>query len=301
MTDVVRVAPEVAAAPEGAVALESTVIAHGLPHPENERAGLRLEAVVREEGAVPATVGVLAGVPTVGIGPEGIGRLARARRVRKCSLRDLPLAAARREDGATTVAATLLLAHRAGLRVFATGGIGGVHREAARTFDLSADLTALGRYPLVVVCAGAKSILDLPATRQALETLGVPVLGWRTEAFPAFYSRESGLRVDLRVETADEVVEVARHHWRWGARTAVLLTVPPPPEVALPRAQVEAAVEAALAEAGERGIEGAELTPFLLKRLVEATEGASLRVNLALLEENARVAARVARALASEG
>lgn len=295
----IRVAEEVRAARAAAravVALESTVLAHGLPRPQNLEVGRRLEAVVREAGAVPATIGVLAGEPWVGLAADGLPRLALADDVLKLSTRDLPLAVARRRDGATTVAATMWLAQRAGLEVFATGGIGGVHRGALP--DVSADITELGRTPMLVVCAGAKAILDLPATREALETAGVLVAGWQTDELPAFYSRTSGLPVDTRVENAAEAAELWAAQRALGLPGALLLCVPPPAEHALPAAEVEAAIARALADAEREGVRGKEITPFLLRAVAERTRGRSLAANVALLENNARVAAAVAAALA---
>lgn len=295
----IRVSEEVRTAlAEGrpVVALESTVLAHGLPRPRNLEVGRVLEAEVRAGGAVPATVAVLAGVPVAGLAAAELERVANADGVLKLSTRDLPLAVARAADGATTVAATSWLAHRAGIEVFATGGIGGVHRGEPR--DVSADLTELGRTPLVVVCAGAKSILDLPATREGLETAGVAVLGWRTDEFPGFYARETGLAVDARVEGAEEVAAVWRARRALGTPGALLLCVPPPEESALPADRVAEAIEGALEEARAAGVGGKEVTPFLLGAVARLTGGRSLEANVALLRRNARVAAEVAAAVA---
>jgi pseudouridine-5'-phosphate glycosidase len=282
------------------VALESTVIAHGLPHPENERAARGLEAAVRAEGAEPRTIGLIGGEPVVGLTEAQIRRLATAEGVRKVSLRDLPVAAARGLDGATTVAATLHLAHRAGLGVFATGGIGGVHRAAPgnTAWDVSADLDALARYPLVVVCAGPKAILDLEATREALETRGVPVVGYGCDAMPAFYSRSSGLAVDVRCDTPEEVAALVGARDRLGLSPALLVVVPPPESAAIRAEEIEPIIAEAVGEAAARGLRSAEVTPFLLRRLGALTGGRSLGANLALLEQNARVAARVAARIA---
>ncbi len=277
------------------VALESTVIAHGLPHPHNLEVAQALEAEVRAGGAVPATVAVIEGVPVVGLSAAEIERIAVGEGVLKLSTRDLPLARARRADGATTVAATLWLAHRAGIQVFATGGIGGVHRGPLP--DVSADLTELGRTPLIVVCAGAKAILDLVATREALETAGVLVVGWQTDDLPAFYSSASGLPVDAHVDTPQEVVELWRAHRELGLPGALLLCVPPPEPYALPPDEVAEAITQALARAEGEGVRGKEVTPFLLRAVVEGTGGRSLEANVALLRNNARVAAAVAAAL----
>jgi pseudouridine-5'-phosphate glycosidase len=281
----------------GVVALESTVIAHGLPHPRNVRVARELEDEVRAHGAVPATVGVVAGRPIVGLSADDVERLGTAEGVLKLSTRDLAVPVARGLDGATTVAATMWLAHRAGVAVFATGGIGGVHRGEAH--DVSADLTELGRTPMVVVCAGAKAILDLAATREALETAGVLVVGYGTDELPAFYSRESGIPVDVRADTADEVAALWSAHRALGAPGAILLCVPPPAEHALPAAEVERAIGDALLEAEARGIRGKEVTPFLLSSVAERTGGRSLEANVALLRNNARIAAEVAAAMAS--
>jgi pseudouridine-5'-phosphate glycosidase len=293
----IRLSPEVRdalAAGRPVVALESTVLAHGLPRPRNLEVGRLLEAEVRSAGAVPATIAVLGGVPTVGLSAEELEHIAEAEGVLKLSTRDLPLAVARGAYGATTVAATAWLAHRAGIHVFATGGIGGVHRGAP--LDVSADLLELSRTPIVVVSAGAKSVLDLPATREALESMGVLVLGWRTEEMPAFYSAGSGLPVDARVETADEVAGIWSAKQRLGAPGAVLLCAPPPAEHALDAAMVERAIRGALDEAARGGVRGRDVTPFLLRAVAEATGGDSLAANVALLRNNARIAGLVAAA-----
>ena len=277
------------------VALESAVITHGLPRPENLTLALALERVVREQGAIPATVGVLDGRVHVGLTRAQLERLAQEDGARKISRRDFGIALARRENGGTTVAGTLIAARLAGVKVFATGGIGGVHRHAP--FDVSADLPELARSPLVVVCAGAKSILDLPATVETLETMGVAVIGYQTDEFPAFYARESGLPVTVRVDSPAEIAAIARAHWNLGLESAILVVQPPPAAVALPVSQMEAMVAQALAEAEAARIRGAAVTPFLLSRVSQLSGGASLQANLALLENNARLAAQVAAAL----
>jgi pseudouridine-5'-phosphate glycosidase len=277
------------------VALESTVIAHGLPRPQNLETALRLEQVVREHDAVPATVAVLEGRLCVGLDGAQLERLAEREGVRKLSRRDLPLAVAERWDGATTVATTLWIAHRAGLRVFATGGVGGVHRGELP--DVSADLPELARTPLTVVCAGAKSVLDLPATREWLETHGVAVVGYGTDELPAFYTRRSGLAVDARADTAAEVAEIARARDRLGLEGALLVAVPVPAAVEVPEELMREALSEALRVADERGVTGRDLTPFLLAHMSWRSGGATLRANLALLENNARVAAEIAREL----
>lgn len=298
MPDLIRTSAPVAAAlreRRPVVALESTVLAHGLPRPRNLQVGRALEAEVRSGGAVPATVGVIAGVPIVGLSDEEVTRMATAEGVLKLSTRDLAVPVARGLDGATTVAATMYLAQRAGVRLFATGGIGGVHRGEAR--DVSADLTELGRTPMIVVCAGAKSVLDLPATREALETAGVLVVGWKTDELPAFYARESGLSVDVRADSAEEVAALWRAHRGLGSPGAILLCVPPPPEHALPADAIEATIREALALADREGVRGKDVTPFLLRAVAESTGGMSLEANVALLLNNARVGAAVAAAL----
>jgi pseudouridine-5'-phosphate glycosidase len=277
------------------VALESTLITHGLPRPQNLEVALALETAVREAGAVPATIALLAGEISVGLTGEQLRYLAEAEGVRKCSRRDLPIAVGLGQDGATTVAGTMLVAHMAGIRVFATGGIGGVHR--GHPFDVSADLTELGRTPVVVVCAGAKAILDLPLTLEVLETRGVPVIGYGTDQFPAFYTRSSGLPVDVRCDTPQAVAAIARARDALGLPGGMLVAVPVPAEAELPAADAERAIARALAEAEARGIQGKAVTPFLLDRVSELTGAASLRANVALLLNNARVASLIAAAL----
>jgi len=277
------------------VALESTVVTHGLPRPENIELALAMERVVETHGAVPATIALLAGQVHIGLLPDQLERLASSENVHKISLREFGPAAALGWDGGTTVAGTLLAASRAGIRVFATGGIGGVHLEPAN--DVSADLPALARYPLIVVCSGAKSILDLAATLEYLETSGVMVLGYQTDEFPAFFSRESGLPVPLRVESSAEIVEIALAHWQTGLESSILVCAPAPMEAAIPRRQVEEAIETALEHARRQGIRGHAVTPFLLEEISRITDKASLAANLALLQNNARVAAQIATAL----
>jgi len=278
------------------VALESAVITHGLPHPENLNLALDMEKAVRAEGAVPATIAVIKGAVHVGLEEAEIRMLAEVANTRKISLRDLGIAAARELSGGTTVATSMLAAEAAGLKVFATGGIGGVHRNAA--FDVSADLPQLGRSQVVVVCAGAKAILDLPATLEYLETQGVPIVGYQTDEFPAFYSRSSGLHVDIKADSAGDVAEIARAHWDLGLRSAILVVVPPPAEDAMSLEVVEKAIASALKEANKQGIHGAAVTPFLLGRVSELSSGESLKVNLSLLLNNGRVAAKIAKHLA---
>ncbi|HEX8748694.1 MAG TPA: pseudouridine-5'-phosphate glycosidase [Pyrinomonadaceae bacterium] len=277
------------------VALESTVIAHGLPRPLNLETALRLEAVVREEGAVPATVAVLKGVPTVGLTGEEVRHIAESPDVKKISRRDLALAVAGKWDAATTVASTMWIAHRAGLEVFATGGIGGVHRGSLP--DISADLPELARTPMLVVCSGAKIVLDLSATREWLETYGVTLLGYGVEEMPAFYSRTSGLSVDARVDSPEDVAQIARAQSSLRTEGAILVAVPVPAETEVPAEVLEEALDEAIGKAERAGIRGRELTPFLLSRMSERSGGATLAANIALLENNARVAAQIARAL----
>ena len=278
------------------VALESTVIAHGLPYPHNLDTARELEEVVRAGGALPATMGVVAGIPTIGLDDEALELFARGEDVRKLSRRDLAAAIAERLHGATTVAATMGLAAAAGIQVFATGGIGGVHRGARASWDVSGDLTELGRTPVLVVCAGAKAILDLPATLEVLETLGVPVVGYGCDEFPAFYRRSSGLPLTARADTPEDVAAMWMAHVRYGGGGGMLLCVPPPEADAMPRAVVEEAVGRALDEAAD--VRGAQVTPTLLSAIERATGGQSLRTNMALLKNNARVAAAAAVAIA---
>ena len=280
------------------VALESALISHGLPHPQNLETAQALELAVREHGAVPATIAIIEGKIRVGLTERELGRLATGTDIRKVSRRDLPIAVAQKRDGATTVAATMCVAALAGIEVLATGGIGGVHRS--QHSDISADLPELARTRVAVVCSGAKSILDLPLTLEWLETYGVPVLGYETDEFPAFYSRESGLQVDARVDTPQEAARIIRTKWGLGLGGGVLVTVPVPEEAELPRELAERAIERALAAAEEQGVKGKVLTPFLLAQIARITEGRSLAANIALLKNNAAVAARIAGALKEE-
>lgn len=277
------------------VALESTVIAHGLPRPINLETALELEQIVRDAGAVPTTIAVLAGKPHIGLNQNQLEFLANSDNIIKLSRRDLPVAIAKKLNGATTVATTTFFAHRAGIKVFATGGIGGVHRGDG--WDVSADLPELAETPITVVCAGAKSVLDLPATREWLETHGVCVAGWQTDELPAFYSRTSGLKVDVRVETAEEAAQIIRARDDLKMENAVLLTVPVPKEAEIPSETIEKFLSNALREADNQNITGKDITPFLLRRMAEQSEGATLRANLALLKQNARIAAEIAKAI----
>lgn len=280
------------------VALESTVITHGLPFPQNEEIAYALEDEVRNNGCQPATVGMLDGELIIGLDHQQVHQLATAEKVRKVSQRDYGISMAAGLHGGTTVAGTIIASHRAGIKVFATGGIGGVHRGSV--FDVSADLQVLSQYPMVVICAGAKSILDLPATVEKLETLGIPVLGYQTDEFPAFYSTSSGLSIDWKVDCAEEVVDIAKHQWGLGIQSAILVVVPPPAETALPFEEVENYIQEAVREAQRQHIHGAKLTPFLLAKMNELTSGKSLNTNLDLLKNNARVAALIASAFAAK-
>jgi pseudouridine-5'-phosphate glycosidase len=280
------------------VALESTVIAHGLPRPTNLETAQRMEQIVRSEGALPATVAILKGQMQVGLNAEQLAHVAQAEDIHKISRRDLPVALARQWDGATTVATTIWAAARSGIGVFATGGIGGVHRGALP--DVSADLPELARTPVVVVCSGAKIILDLPATREWLETHGVTVVGYGCDEMPAFYSRSSGLPVDVRADTPDEVAKLARARRDLDLAGTILVTVPVPEKAEVNAGVLEEMLDQALAEAAKQKIGGRELTPFLLGRMAEVSGGATLRANVALLENNARVAAQIAQALVAK-
>jgi pseudouridine-5'-phosphate glycosidase len=277
------------------VALESTVLTHGLPYPQNLALAGQMEAQVSAGGALPATIAVLEGEIWVGAEAAQLERLVRMPHLHKISSRDLGAAVSLKWSGGTTVAGTMVAAYQAGIRVFATGGIGGVHRGAP--FDISADLPQLAGKPMIVVCAGAKAILDLPATLEYLETFAVPVVGYRTDEFPAFYSRESGLPVSARAESPAEIAALAKAHWALGMPGAVLVTNPPPPEAALPVEAVEGAIRQALEEAQQAHITGQAVSPFLLERVRDLTGGASLEANLALLLNNARLAAEIAGAL----
>lgn len=281
------------------VALESTVIAHGLPHPHNLDTALQMEAAVRESGAVPATIALLDGQLVVGLTKDQISFIAEAKDVAKASSSDLSALVASRRPGATTVAGTVFIAARAGIDIVATGGIGGAHRGSENTFDISADLTELARTPVAVVCSGAKVILDLPRTVEILETLGVPVVGYSTNEFPAFYSRESGLALQHRVDTPDEAARVMYVQRdlrgpREGMNSGILIVNPPPSEKALPRDEIEFFISNAVAAAETAGIRGKAVTPFLLQELAHHSSGRTLQTNIALLIANARLAATIA-------
>ena len=282
------------------VALESTVIAHGLPYPQNVEIALAMENAVREGGAIPATIAILNGEMTVGIGEKGIEYLGSqpSEKVRKCSRRDLPIVVGLKADGATTVAGTMILAHMAGIGIFATGGIGGVHR--GHPFDVSADLIELGRTPVTVICAGAKSLLDLPLTLEVLETQGVPVIGYGVDSLPSFYTRESGLPIDIRLDTPQQIADVIHASHQIGATHGMLVTIPVPPEHELSLQEAERAIQQAIAEADAQGISGKTVSPFLLKRIAELTGDASRIANRALLLNNAKIAGQIALALSQK-
>jgi len=280
------------------VALESTVITHGLPHPQNLELARNMEKNVRDAGATPATIALLDGQIRIGISDEELVLLSESESTLKVSHRDFATAIVKKANGGTTVAGTMFAANMAGIKVFATGGIGGVHKESA--FDISTDLRSLAEIPTIVVCAGAKAILDLPATLEYLETMGVPVIGYQTDEFPAFYSRESGLGVSARLDSPREIAEFARAHWNLGMKGGILVTNPIPEADAISAAKMEPIIAKASAEAIEQGIHGQKLTPFLLGRISELTKGKSMKANLALLLNNARLAAQIAGELSGK-
>jgi pseudouridine-5'-phosphate glycosidase len=293
--EIIRINPTIKAAIRKnapVVALETAVVTHGLPRPQNLKLACELEDIIQKAGALPATIGLINGDIIGGLSREQLIQLSESKTARKISQRDFGIASAAHLDGGTTVAGTAIVAHAIGIKVFATGGIGGVHRNAA--FDISADLPVLARTPLVVVCAGAKAILDLPATLEYLETMGIPVLGYQTDDFPAFYSRSCGMPVTHRVDNADAVVEIARAHFSLGIRSALLVVVPPPPEAAIPYHEVEELIKIAMEDAHRDRIHGASMTPYLLDRMMALTSGRSLDTNLELLKNNAQIAAEIA-------
>ena len=302
MNKYLDIAPEVQqdlAEGKPVVALESTIISHGMPYPKNVETALLVEQTIRDNGAVPATIAIIGGRLKAGLSHEELEHLGKAgRSVAKASRRDLPALVARGVDGATTVATTMIIAHMAGINIFATGGIGGVHRGAEVTMDISADLEELAQTPVMVVCAGAKSILDLGLTLEYLETKGVPVIGYGTEELPAFYTRKSGFGVDYRVDSPEELAAIFRAQRGLDYKGGMLVTNPIPEEYAMDKAVIDAAIEQALAEAKEQGIHGKETTPFLLAKVVELTGGDSLESNIQLVLNNARLAARTAAQLA---
>ena len=302
MNPYLDILPEVAealAAGKPVVALESTIISHGMPYPQNVETALNVERIIRKNGAVPATIAIIGGRLKAGLSPEEIeyfGKKGQA--IHKASRRDLAVLCARGEDGATTVATTMIIAHMAGIKIFATGGIGGVHRGAETTMDISADLEELGRTPVMVVCAGAKSILDLGLTLEYLETKGVPVIGYGTEELPAFYTRSSGFKVDYRIDTPEALAAAFRAQQDMGLGGGMLVTNPIPEEYSMDPAVINAAIDQAIAECQEKGIHGKETTPFLLARVAQITGGNSLASNIRLVYNNAKVAAQTAAAMA---
>jgi pseudouridylate synthase len=298
MRELLNIAPEVANAIQeqrAVVALESTVIAHGLPRPQNLETARRLETVVRNEGGVPATIAILDGKLFAGLSDYHLQLLADGNDIKKISTRDIAVAVAQGWNGATTVASTIWIANRAGIKVFATGGIGGVHRGSLP--DVSADLPELARTPIIVVCSGAKIVLDLPATREWLETHGVTVVGYQCDELPAFYSRRSGLAIDVRAESPVDIAGIFHAQQSLGLESALLVVVPVPAEFEVPADALQQVLNTALEDAERKGITGAALTPFLLSQMAERSGGATLRANIALLENNARVAAEIARAV----
>ncbi len=298
MNSYLDIHPEVAEALAGngpVVALESTIISHGMPYPQNVETALRVEQTIRDAGAVPATIAVIGGRLKAGLSADEIEYFGKkGRRIAKASRRDLALLCARGEDGATTVTTTMMIAHMAGIRIFATGGIGGVHRGAETTMDISADLEELAQTPVMVICAGAKSILDLGLTLEYLETKGVPVLGYQTSELPAFYTRHSGFSVDYRVETPAELAKVLHTSGQLSLKGGILVTNPIPEAYSMPKEVIDAAIDQAIRESREQGIKGKDTTPFLLARVAELTGGDSLASNIELVLNNARLAARTA-------
>ncbi len=281
------------------VALESTIISHGMPYPQNVAMAVEVEGIIRERGAVPATIAVLDGRPRIGLGADDLELLASHPDVAKVSVRDLPFVVARGTHGATTVASTMRLAALAGIRTFVTGGLGGVHRGAQQSFDVSADLTELGTTDVAVVCAGVKSILDIGLTLEKLETLGVPVLGYGTDEFPSFFSRSSGHQAPMRVDTPGEVAAVMAAKWGLGVGGGVVVANPIPVEDEIPSAEIGGIIDRALADMASLGIHGKDATPYLLGRIVEITDGASLTANIALVRNNARLGTAIAREYAA--
>jgi pseudouridylate synthase len=278
------------------VALESTIISHGMPYPRNVGMALEVEALIRDAGAVPATIAVLDGVPRIGLSRDELETLASHGGVAKVSLRDLPYVIATGAHGATTVAATMRLAALAGIRVFVTGGLGGVHRGAETSFDISADLTELGQTDVAVISAGVKSILDIGLTLESLETLGVPVVGFGTDEFPSFYSRTSGHRAPMRVDSVEQLAAMMRAKWDLGLSGGIAVANPVPADEEMPAEEIGTLIEQALGECAERGIHGKDITPFLLGRIVELSGGRSLETNIALVRSNARLGAALALA-----
>ena len=301
MNKYLSISPEVQQALQArrpVVALESTIISHGMPYPQNVETAMRVEQTIRDYGAVPATIAVIGGQLTAGCTPDEIEHLGRkGTEVTKASRRDLPVLVARREDGATTVTTTMIIAAMAGIKVFATGGIGGVHRCAENTMDISADLEELAQTPVMVICAGPKAILDLGLTLEYLETKGVPVIGYGTDELPAFYTRHSGYRVDYRIDSPQELAAAFQAKMEMGLRGGMLVTNPIPEEFSMPADVINRAIDEALTEAHRLGIRGKEITPYLLDKIQQLTGGDSLAANIQLVLNNARLAARTAREL----
>mgnify|MGYP000890515824 FL=1 len=299
MLDIAAEVRDALASGRPVVALESTIISHGMPYPKNVQTAREVEQIIRDGGAVPATVAVLHGVPRLGLDDAQLDLLGSDEHVRKVSIRDLPYVIARGEHGATTVASTMRLAALAGIRVFVTGGLGGVHRGAEHSMDVSADLTELSLTDVAVVSAGVKSLLDIGRTLEVLETLGVPVITVGSDDFPSFYSRSSGFRSPLRLDGADEVARAMRAKWGLGLAGGMVVANPIPVEDEIPEAEIGALIAQAVAEADEKGITGASITPYLLGRIVELSNGESLRANIALVKNNARLGAAIAREYAA--
>ena len=281
------------------VALESTIISHGMPYPKNVETALEVERIIRENGCVPATIGIIDGVPIVGMTPEEIELFGKRSGILKVSRRDLPIVMAKKMWGATTVASTMILANMAGIEVFVTGGIGGVHRGAQQTFDISADLQELAHTNVTVVCAGAKAILDLPLTLEYLETFGVPVLGYKSSNLGAFYSKDSGLKVDYKMDSEREIAEAIYYKRMMKLDGGILISNPIPDQYSMPSEVINLYIEKALKEADEKGIRGKEITPFLLKNIADNTHGNSLEANIKLVFNNAKIGARIAKELSN--
>lgn len=298
LKDYLNISEEVATAIEekkALVALESTIIAHGMPFPQNAQTAMEVEAVIRANGAIPATIAIQNGQLKVGLNTDEIEQLGKkGYSVVKTSRRDIPFILARGIDGATTVAATMIIADMAGIRIFATGGIGGVHRGAAETMDISADLEELAKTNVAVVCAGAKSILDLGLTLEYLETKGVPVVAYQTEEFPAFYTRKSGLKVDYRIDDLEELAKAMQYKWQLGFNGGLVVANPIPEVFQMAYAPINQAIDQAIEEANTKGIRGKEISPFLLARIKDLTDGESLKANIQLVKNNAKVAAQLA-------
>lgn len=282
---------------KGVVALESTIISHGMPYPQNVETALEVERIVRENGSVPATIAIIHGKLKVGLSEDEIEILGKSKDVEKVSRRDIPFIVAGKGNGATTVAATMIIAALAGIKVFATGGIGGVHRGAQETFDISADLQELAKTDVAVVCAGAKSILDIGLTLEYLETVGVPVIGYQTKELPAFYTTKSGFQVDYRLDTPCQIAEALKAKWDLGLNGGAVIGNPIPEEYAMDYELITSAIENALNEAEEKGIKGKESTPFLLAKVKEITGGKSLNSNIQLVYNNAKLGAQIAAEL----